>query len=56
MIWTAAMMVDHLGHGDAARAIEGAIETVLGEGAPLTPDLGGSASTSDVGEAVAAAL
>ena len=56
MIWTGAMMVDHLGHGDAARAIEGAIETVLAEGAPLTPDLGGSASTEDLGNAVAAAL
>ncbi len=50
------MMVDHLGHGDAARAIEGAIETVLDAGAPLTPDLGGSASTQDLGKAVAEAL
>ena len=56
MIWTAAMMVDHLGHADAARAIEGAIETVLADGAPLTPDLGGSASTDELGKAVAAAL
>ena len=56
MIWTGAMMVDHLGHGDAARAIEGAIETVLASGAPLTPDLGGSASTEELGNAVAAAL
>ena len=56
MIWTGAMMVDHLGHPEAARAIEGAIETVLAQGAPLTPDLGGSASTQDVGAAVAEAL
>jgi len=56
MIWTGAMMAEHLGHADAARAIEGAIETVLASGAPLTPDLGGSASTRDVGEAVAQAL
>ena len=56
MIWTGAMMVDHLGHADAARAIEGAIETVLEGGAPLTPDLGGDASTSDVGAAIAETL
>ncbi len=55
-IWTGAMMLDHLGHGDAARAIEAAIEAVLAEGAVLTPDLGGSAKTSDVGKAIADAL
>ena len=32
-IWSGAMMLEHLGHEDAARAIEGAIETVL-TGAP----------------------
>ncbi len=56
MIWTGAMMVDHLGHGDAARAIEAAIEAVLGDGGTLTPDLGGKAATADLGKAVADAL
>jgi tartrate dehydrogenase/decarboxylase/D-malate dehydrogenase len=55
-IWSAAMMLDHLGHGDASAAIVKAIETVLGDGGPRTPDLGGNASTVDVGKAVADAL
>ena len=56
MIWTGAMMVDHLGHGEAARAIEGAIETVLADGGPLTPDLGGAGSTETLGKAIAEAV
>jgi tartrate dehydrogenase/decarboxylase/D-malate dehydrogenase len=52
-IWTGAMMLDHLGHGDAARAVVAAIEHVVAEGKTTTRDLGGSASTSDVGKAVA---
>jgi len=55
-IWSAAMMFDHLGHPDAARAVEAAIETVLAEGGPRTRDLGGTASTSEVGKAIAAAI
>ncbi|MFN8515877.1 MAG: tartrate dehydrogenase [Chloroflexia bacterium] len=55
-IWSAAMMLDHLGESEAARAIEGAIAAVTEQGAVLTPDLGGTASTSDVGAAVMAAL
>ena len=55
-IWSAAMMLQHLGEDAAAEAIERAIETVLSEGGPRTPDLGGQAKTSDLGEAIAAAL
>jgi tartrate dehydrogenase/decarboxylase/D-malate dehydrogenase len=55
-IWTGAMMLDHLGHEDAGAAVVKAIETVVSEGKVLTRDLGGEASTSDVGEAVAALL
>lgn len=47
------MMLDHLGHEDAGRAIVDAIERVLQEGSVITPDLGGTASTSDVGKAIA---
>jgi len=54
-IWSGAMMLDHLGHADAARTIISAIELVLNEG-PHTPDLGGTASTQDVGRAVADAV
>ena len=49
------MMLDHLGCPDAGAAVLKAIEKVLQEG-PKTPDLGGKASTSDLGKAVAAAL
>ena len=57
MIWSAAMMLEFLGKGDARHsaahdAIVQAIETVLVEG-PRTPDLGGCANTTDVGKAIA---
>ncbi|MCD0420942.1 tartrate dehydrogenase [Rubrivivax sp. JA1024] len=60
MIWSGALMLDFLtggqGAGRAAHdAIVRAIETVLREG-PRTPDLGGSASTTELGEAVAALI
>jgi tartrate dehydrogenase/decarboxylase / D-malate dehydrogenase len=60
MIWSGALMLDFLGNGQphyraAHDAILKAIETVLVEG-PRTPDLGGTASTGEVGAAVAAAL
>src|SRR5262249_9631942 len=54
-IWSAAMMLDHFGAPEAARAVERAIETALANGAK-TPDLGGTASTVDVGKAVAEAV
>ncbi|WP_460505130.1 tartrate dehydrogenase [Hydrogenophaga soli] len=58
MIWSGAMMLDFLtggqGAGRAAHdAIVAAIETVLREG-PRTRDLGGSANTTELGQAVAA--
>ncbi|WP_295532296.1 tartrate dehydrogenase [uncultured Pseudacidovorax sp.] len=57
MIWSGAMMLDFLGRGEgscrqAHDAILAAIEAVLREG-PRTPDLGGQASTTELGEAVA---
>jgi tartrate dehydrogenase/decarboxylase/D-malate dehydrogenase len=57
-IWAAAMMLEHLGHAEAGAAIVGAIETVLDpkSGAPRTPDLGGRATTADLGKAIAAAV
>lgn len=60
MIWSGALMLDFLtggeGSGRAAHdAIVRAIETVLREG-PRTPDLGGGASTTELGEAVAALI
>jgi tartrate dehydrogenase/decarboxylase / D-malate dehydrogenase len=54
-IWSAAMMLDFLGHRPAHDAIVTAIEAALqpGSTAPRTPDLGGTATTEDVGRAIA---
>jgi tartrate dehydrogenase/decarboxylase/D-malate dehydrogenase len=54
-IWSGAMMLEHLGHAEAASAVVRAIETVLRDG-PRNPDLGGNASTEDVGSAIAEAI
>jgi tartrate dehydrogenase/decarboxylase/D-malate dehydrogenase len=58
-IWSAALMLDWLGHPDAGAAIVQAIERVLEAGpkhAPLTRDIGGTAATADLGAAIAAAI
>ncbi len=54
-IWSGAMMLEHLGHAAAHDAIVNAIEKVTAEG-PRTPDMGGTASTAEVGKAVADAV
>jgi tartrate dehydrogenase/decarboxylase/D-malate dehydrogenase len=54
-IWSGAMMLEHLGQGEAAAAVLRAIEVVLEQG-PRTRDLGGSAGTAEVGSAIAEAL
>jgi len=54
-IWCGAMMLEHLGHKDAHDAILRAIEQVTEHG-PRTPDMGGKATTGEVGRAVAEAL
>ena len=55
-IWTGAMMLEHLGHAEAAAAVVAAIERVVAEGRTLTRDLGGKASTREVGGAIAGLL
>ena len=55
-IWTGAMMLEHLGHPEAARAVVGAIEKVVEEGKTVTRDLGGKAGTTEAAAAVAALL
>ena len=54
-IWSGALMLEHLGHAEAAADIVRAIERVIVEG-PHTPDMKGKASTSEVGAAVAEAV
>jgi tartrate dehydrogenase/decarboxylase/D-malate dehydrogenase len=55
-IWSGAMMLEHLGHGEAAKAIEAAIETVLADPKARTRDMGGTAKTVECGQAVADAV
>ncbi|MBC8418938.1 MAG: tartrate dehydrogenase [Desulfobacterales bacterium] len=55
-IWSGAMMLDHLGSPEAATAVERAIERVLGDGSLRTPDMGGKATTVELGQAIAEAL
>jgi tartrate dehydrogenase/decarboxylase/D-malate dehydrogenase len=55
-IWTGAMMLEHLGHSEAARAVVQAIERVVAEGKVLTRDLGGKASTAEAGQAITGLL
>ncbi len=53
--WTAALMLDHLGHDQAAKVVMTAIEQVCAKGI-LTPDVGGKATTRDVTDAVIGAI
>jgi tartrate dehydrogenase/decarboxylase/D-malate dehydrogenase len=55
-IWSGAMMLDHLGHTQAAAAVENAIETVLQTSKLRTPDMGGNATTAELGKAIEEAI
>lgn len=55
-ILAAKMMLDYLGEDKWAEQVENAVLTVLKEGKQLTPDLGGSSTTSEVTEAIIAVL
>ncbi|MEI7713298.1 MAG: tartrate dehydrogenase [Rhodospirillales bacterium] len=52
-VWSAALMLNHLGENEAGNAIVAAIETLLREDGPKTRDMGGQAGTQDVGTAIA---
>ncbi|MEX2536322.1 MAG: tartrate dehydrogenase [Trueperaceae bacterium] len=56
IFWTASQMLEFLGEGEAALAVMSAVEAVTGRGEPLTPDLGGNATTREVADAVIAEL
>lgn len=63
MIMSSAMLLDWLGRTrgeqravDAAKHIDAAVDRVIAEAKSLTTDLGGSASTTAMGEAIAAAI
>jgi tartrate dehydrogenase/decarboxylase/D-malate dehydrogenase len=52
-IWSGAMMLRHLGASEAADAVEKAITEVLAQSKIRTPDIGGKASTEELGTAIA---
>lgn len=51
-VWAASQMLDFFGHEDWGKKVLDALEEVLEEGRSLTADLGGTASTSQVGDAI----
>ncbi|NQU62319.1 MAG: tartrate dehydrogenase [Rhodospirillales bacterium] len=55
-IWSGAMMLDHLGQTEASDAIVKAIEKVLKDSDVKTPDMGGKATTAELGQAIEQAL
>lgn len=55
-IWAGAMMLEYLGEKRAADAVVAAIEDVTSRGVVATPDMGGQATTTDMAEAIAAAV
>jgi tartrate dehydrogenase/decarboxylase/D-malate dehydrogenase len=54
-VWAGALMLEHLGEPEAAKLVMDALRHVAKNG-PRTRDLGGSARTAEVGEAIAAAI
>jgi tartrate dehydrogenase/decarboxylase/D-malate dehydrogenase len=55
-IWAGAMMLDHLGHRGVHDRILGAVERVVASGKDRTPDLGGKATTKQLGDAIVGAI
>ena len=55
-VWSASQMLDFLGHGESAALLLRIIEKLLVEKTCLTPDLGGTATTARVGDAVVAEI
>ena len=55
-VFSGAMMLRHLGETEAADAVDAAVESVLRDGETMPVDLGGSASTQAIGDAIVNAL
>jgi isocitrate dehydrogenase (NAD+) len=56
LLLSALLMLDHIGETTAATAIRGALDRVLTEGRVRTRDLGGTASTDELGRAIVDAM
>src|SRR5690606_24439561 len=52
-VWAGVMMLEFLGEDEAARGVMAALEAVAAEGRVRTPDLGGTATTDEVAQAIA---
>ncbi|NJN28051.1 MAG: tartrate dehydrogenase [Cyclobacteriaceae bacterium] len=55
-IWSAALMLEHLGYREANDLILAAVQQVIADGDAITPDMGGKATTIACGEAIVEAL
>ena len=55
-IWSGAMMLRHLGASEPADAVENAIAEVLAQSKVRTPDIGGTATTEELGAAIATSV
>ena len=55
-IWAGAMMLEHLGHRALHDKVLGAVERVVASGRNRTPDLGGTAKTTDIADAIASEI
>jgi isocitrate/isopropylmalate dehydrogenase len=51
LIGSGAMLLRHIGRSEEAQRVDAAVDALLADGAVLTPDLGGSASTREVTDA-----
>ena len=56
LVLSGALMLDHVGEHDAAHRVRQAVRAVLAEGRKLTRDLGGTAGTTEIAEAIASKL
>lgn len=56
LLWSACMMLEHMGKMDCAASIRRAVDEVLSEGIAITPDIGGTANTEEYTAAVIAKL
>ncbi|MFR5163898.1 MAG: isocitrate/isopropylmalate family dehydrogenase, partial [Clostridium sp.] len=55
-LWSACMLLEHIGKNDVAAKIRKAVDLVLEDGSVLTPDIGGTATTIEYEKAIIAHL
>ena len=55
-VWSVSQMLDYFGYEDWGKKILDVVEDIMVEGVSITPDMGGKAKTSEVGDAVVKAL